>query len=161
MVSITRVVSVITDADTSVWVSHLNWMTVKPQISPNVANKKKRGPTMTHLRSGKRTHARHITTISLIIHWGYISDGCKMGDWSYNTVKGPKYSSIRSSLAVAASDKAIFWVNSMPMLSTSTERILITLSAIHATQYMVAPTKLRMIRMNIANLGRDLSPWRL
>jgi hypothetical protein len=41
------------------------------------------------------------------------------------------------------------------------ERIWIAENAIDAAQYIVAPMKLTMIKINLANAGRDFSPRRL
>ena len=64
-------------------------------------------------------------------------------------------------LAIAASVRALFSDNSIPTFFTSAQRISIDKLATHAAQYMVEKVKLRIIRMNIASVGRYLSPRRL
>ena len=92
---------------------------------------------------------------------GYISESCKMRNWGYNTVERSVNNSISFSLAVAALVRASFFDNSIPTFFTSIKRIWIAEIAIHAAQYKVAKVKQTMIKTNIANVERDLSPRRL
>jgi hypothetical protein len=51
----------------------------------------------------------------------YISDDCKIGNQSYNTIIGEVKSWISNTLATATSIRAIFSDNSIPMFSTNTK----------------------------------------
>jgi hypothetical protein len=91
----------------------------------------------------------------------YISDGCKVGNRSHGTRTGIKDVWTSTDLVAAALARAISSDNGILTFFTNTERIRIATPAIHVAQYIVPPAKLRMIRMNMANVGRDLSPRRL
>ena len=92
---------------------------------------------------------------------GYISDECKRENQCYDTKKGPKIVETRSAFFVATLTRASFSCNSIPTLSTRIQRIWIVQNATDTAQYIVAPMKLRMTRMNTSSAGRDLSPRRL
>jgi hypothetical protein len=90
-----------------------------------------------------------------------ISDGCKVGNGGHGTRILIKDVWIGNHLVTAVLARAVFSDNAIPTFFTNKERIRIATTAIHVTQYTVPPTKLRMIRMNMANVGRDLSPRHL
>ena len=76
----------------------------------------------------------------------------------YNTIKGNKYAWTIPSVAPV---RAPFSDSSIPTFFTSIEWIWIVTNDMNTAQYAVAAVKLMMIRMNIINAGRDLSPRRL
>jgi hypothetical protein len=164
LVHITRLVSVITDADAGMSQRFELNNCEAPNLTECCQQEEKRAnhdPLAFWKEDPSSPYNHNIVNNPLGTAGRCISDGCKMGNWGYNTMKGTIYVWISCSVAVAASDRTILSDKSMPMLFTNRERITIVTAAIHVAQYMVARVKLRVIKMNIANVGQYLSPRRL